>query len=169
MEEVKNKFEQIYDDNVDRVYRFILLKVNSKEVAEDLTAETFTKAWNVFKKKYGKEKPLLNPRAFCYRVARNLVTDHYRRKGRRDFVSTDSISIKDDNQTIEERAAINSDMEMVKKAIKEIKGNYQDIIIWHYIDELTIPEISEIMGKSENSVRVTLHRALDALKNVIES
>ncbi len=169
MEEIKNEFGQIYDDNVDKVYRFIFLKVNSKEMAEDLTAETFTKTWKVFENLHKKNKPLSNPRAFCYRTARNLVIDYYRKKGRQEVVSTESISLKDENQSLEDKAVLNSDMEMVMKAIKNIKDSYQDMVIWHYLDELSVTEISRITGKSENSVRVTLHRALDSLKNVLES
>jgi RNA polymerase sigma-70 factor, ECF subfamily len=169
MQEAREKFSEIYDENVDKVYRFIFLKVNSKEIAEDLTAETFTKVWKTFNNRFKKKRALSNPRAFSYRTARNLIIDHYRKKGRQDFVPTDSVVLIDNNQSLEERAMINSDMENVMKGIKEIKDNYQDIIIWHYLDELSVSEISEIMGKSENSVRVTLHRAIDSLKNVLEA
>lgn len=168
MNEIQKRFGQIYDDNIDSVYRFVFLKVNSKEVAEDLTAEAFTKAWRVFEKKQKKNRPLENPKAFCYKTARNLVIDYYRKKGRHQIVPTDSVSLPSD-ENIESHAAVNSDMEMVRKAIKDIKSDYQDIIIWHYLDELSIREISQLMGKSEGATRVMIHRALESLKNVLES
>ena len=169
MQEAQQQFGQIYDQNIDKVYRFVFLKVNSKEVAEDLTAEAFTKTWNVFRDRYSKKKPLSNPRAFCYRTARNLVIDHYRKKGRHQFIPVESISLEDKNASIEDKAIIDSDMEIVMKALGNINDSYQDMVIWHYLDELSISEISEITGKSENSVRVTLHRALNSLKNVLEA
>ena len=169
MQEAQQQFGQIYDQNVDKVYRFIFLKVNSKEIAEDLTAEAFTKTWNVFRDRYNKKKSLSNPRAFCYRTARNLVIDYYRKKGRRQFVPVESVSLEDDNINIKDKAIIDSDMEMVMKALENINDSYQDMIIWHYLYELSVSEISEITGKSENSIRVTLHRALSSLKNVLEA
>ncbi len=168
MEEAKKAFGQIYDDNLDRIYRFIFLKVSSKEVAEDLTAETFAKAWKVFKKNYSKKEGLLNPKSFCYKTARNLVIDHYRRKGRHQIVPMDSVSLAS-NENLENQIAVNSDMKMVMNAIKNIKSDYQDIIIWRYLDELSITEISQLTGRSEGAVRVMTHRAIESLKNVLES
>ncbi len=168
MKESQKEFEQIYDQNIDRIYRFIFLKVNSKEVAEDLTAETFTRAWKVFEKKYkGKEYPF-EPKSFCYKTARNIVIDYYRKKGLRQIVSTDSVSLPG-KEDLESQMAVNSDMEMVMKAIKSIKGDYQDIIIWRYLDELSISEISQLVNKSEGTTRVMVHRAMESLKKVLEA
>jgi len=168
MNEAQKRFGQIYDDNIDKVYRFVFLKVNSKEVAEDLTAEAFTKTWKVFEKKFNQKKSLENPEAFCYRTARNLVIDHYRRQGRRQTVPVESVTLAS-NENLEKKVAVTSDMEMVMKAIKNINSDYQDIIIWHYLDELSVSEVAEIMGKSEGATRVMVHRALESLKNVLEA
>ena len=67
----KKKFAKIYNQYVEKVYRYVFLKVSSKDVAEDLTSDIFTKLWRTFRK--GKDKEIENPRAFIYKVARNTL------------------------------------------------------------------------------------------------
>jgi RNA polymerase sigma-70 factor, ECF subfamily len=160
----KKEFGKIYDQHVSPIYRFILLKVNSREKAEDLTAEVFTKGWDKFKKK----ERIENVRAFLYQIARNLVVDHYREKGRIRTISTDDVLIVDSNPGVDEKAEISSDFAQVTMALSKVKEDYKDVVIMKYLDQLSVPEIAQVMGKSEGSVRVTIHRALNALKSEME-
>lgn len=164
MSNPKQDFSQIYDDCIDKIYRFIFFKVNSDEIAQDLCSETFLKGWQVFKKN---SKEIGNPQAFLYQIARNLVIDHYRERARTRTVSTDEISITDPDEDLQERSFVNSEIEILKTAIKDIKDDYQEVIVWHYVDDYTVPEIAQMMDKSEGAVRVMLHRALKSLKNKV--
>ena len=169
MEDIKKEFGQIYDRSVDKIYRFVYIKVNSKETAEDLTAETFTRTWKAFEASWRKGEPIADPKSFCYRTARNLVIDYYRSKEKERSVSLDSVQLADTSRGIEEITMINSDMEMIMKGLSGLKGDYQDVIIWRYLDELSITEISELLDRSEDATRVVLHRAMTALKKVLEA
>jgi len=162
MEDPRDTFSQIYDQNIDKIYRFIFLKVNSQEIAQDLCSETFLRTWEKFKQ--GKENPIQNPRAFLYQTARNLVIDHYREKGRTQVVSAELTPIVDPREDLEEEAILRSDLLTIKIALAKLKDDYQDVIIWHYLDDLPIPNVSELLDRSEETTRVLLHRALKALK-----
>jgi len=109
-----------------------------------------------------------NPQAFLYRVARNLVTDHYREKGRTQIVSADYVSVVDPEENLEKKAILNSDMEQVRFALSSLKEDYQNVIVWHYLDDLPIIEVARMLDRSEQATRVLLHRALKALKNEIK-
>ena len=61
-----------------------------------------------------------------------------------------------------------SEFEEVRLAIQNLKQDYQDIIIYHYIDDMKVPEIAEVMVKPVGTVRVMLHRGLKALKKEME-
>jgi RNA polymerase sigma-70 factor (ECF subfamily) len=154
-------FSEIYDQYIDQIYRFVFLKVSSQEIAEDLVSETFTRAWESIKG----GTDIKNCRAFLYQIARNKVIDHYREKGKNQVVSAELDPIVDPREDLEEKAIFNSDLEVVKKAITNLKDDYQNVIIWHYLDDLPIPEVSKILDKSEDATRVLLHRALKSLKN----
>jgi len=158
----QKKFSQLYDQYIDKIYRFVFLKVNSQEVAEDLTSETFLRGWRTFKEQ---EEKIGNPPAFLYQIARNLVIDFYREKGKTQLVSTEFAQIDDPDNNPEEKALLRSDIDAVKQCLGNLKEDYQNMVIWHYLDDLSIPEIAKIMQKPEGTVRVTLHRALKALKN----
>ena len=159
----RKEFSKIYDRCINKIYRFIFLKVNSEEIAQDLCSETFLKGWESYKN----NPDIENPSAFLYRIARNLITDYYREKGRTNFVSPEIVPIADPNPGIEEKMALSSDIDNIRTALVSLGGEYQDVIIYRYLDELSISEIAKIMEKSEGAVRVALHRALKALKNEI--
>ena len=165
MADIKKTFGQIYDRYVEKIYRFIFFKVNSQEIAEDLASETFLKTWEVFKN--GKE--IENMQAFLYKTARNLVIDYYREKGKVQIVSADNPSITDPNQNLEEKAMLKSDLNTVRQALANLKEDYQNVIIWHYLDDLPIQEISYMLGRTEEATRVLLSRALKSLREKIEN
>jgi RNA polymerase sigma factor (sigma-70 family) len=56
----------------------------------------------------------------------------------------------------------------VQQALKRINELYSHVLIWYYIDDLSISEISQILNKTEGAIRVLLHRALQSLKKAIE-
>ena len=163
MKDNKEQFSQIYDQYIEKIYRFVYLKVNSRETAEDLTSKVFLKGWEAF------QKPIDNPGAFLYRIARNIVVDHYRERGRTKIVSTEAIpQVADPGTGLHEKAVINADIELVKLAIQNIKKDYQDVIIWHYLDDMPVPDIAKAMEKPEGTIRVMLHRGLKTLKEEME-
>ena len=164
MENPKQIFSQIYDSHIDKIFRFIFLKVNSQEVAQDLCSETFLRVWECFKD----NKNIDNPQAFLYQIARNLIIDYYRERGRTQTISADYVSIIDPGQDLEKKTFQDSDLETIKSSLADLKQDYQEMIIWHYIDDFSVPEIAKMIDKKEGTVRVNLHRALKALKNKIE-
>jgi len=170
MDNYKEQFSQIYDQYIDKIYRFVYLKVNSQEIAEDITSKVFLRGWEAYKTKFeirNSKFEIKNIGAFLYQIARNLVTDHYREKGRAKFVSIENSPIIDPNQGLEEKAILSSDVEAVRHSLSDLKEDYQNVIIWHYLDDLSIPEVAKMLGRTEEATRVLLHRALGALRSKI--
>lgn len=165
MASARKTFSQIYDRYINRIYRFVFLKVNSQEIAEDLTSEAFSKTWAVFKEKQDEIK---NVRAFLYKTANNLVIDHYREKGKANVILVNNLSIVDPKQDLEKHVLLSSDMNNVKQALVHLKEDYQNVVLWHYLDDLSISEVSELLNRSEQATRVLLHRALKSLRQKIE-
>lgn len=167
MIDLNEQFGHIYDQYIEKIYRFVYLKVNSREIAEDITSKVFLKGWETYQKQ---GENIKNPSAFLYQIARNSVVDHYRERGRTKVISADILpQIVQKGRNMEENAILASDFEQIKLALQGLKPDYQDIIIWHYIDGMDIPEIAKTLGKPAGTVRVMLHRGLKELKNVIKS
>lgn len=164
MDNLRKAFGKIYDKYVNKIYRFVFLKVSSQEVAEDLTSETFLRGWESFK---NTNNTIENPQAFLYKIARNLVIDHYREKGRVQIVSADNTPIIDPRLNLTEKAIISTDLDNIKQVMSGLKEDYQNVIIWHYLDGLSIPEVAKLLDRSEEATRVLLHRALKSLRGKV--
>ena len=164
MANLRKIFSQIYDKYIDKIYRFVFLKVNSQEIAQDLTSETFLRGWESFKN----GNKIENPQAFLYRIARNLVIDHYREKGRTQIVSAEFAPIVDPREDLEEKAILTSDVDRIKQVLVNLKEDYQNVIIWHYLDDLPIQEVAKMLDRTEEATRVLLSRALKTLKQSID-
>ncbi len=171
LKKVKNgdgeAFGELYDFYVPRVYRFVRLKVDSQETAQDVTSETFLRIW-----KYLQEQKKIRERfqSLLYKIARNLVIDFYRSKSVREILIEDDLeefADVDDGKVSDELIIRQEEMKEVKRALVQIHSNYQDVIVWYYLDELTIPEIAEILEKNEGTVRVLVHRAVKSLREVM--
>ena len=175
----RKQFANIYDRYIDKIYRFIFLKVGSQEIAEDLCSETFLRGWEAYEMKNEKLKmkndnlksKIENPGAFLYAVAHNLVVDYYRKKGREPIVMAEFASeeIIDPSQDIAETALLNADVDAVRQVLQDLPDDYQNVIIWRHIDGLDFAEIAELMGRTEEAVRVLLHRALKVLRSKLAS
>lgn len=160
----QEEFIRFYDTHAASIYRYIFLRVSSIETAQDLTSEVFLRSWQYL----NQNQKLDNPRPFFYQVARNLVIDFYRQKPKRE-ISLEEIAnqIPDLNNDPSEKTNLALEIEPVRKALSKIKEEYAEVIIWHYLDELTIPEIAQILDKSEGAVRVMLSRGLEVLRQEV--
>ena len=77
--------------------------------------------------------------------------------------------MSDPHTDLEKKSIVLSDIEEVRTALIGLKEDYQNIIIWRYLNDLPISEISKIIDKPEGTVRVMLHRALKELRGRLNS
>jgi len=167
MDKNKKKFSKLYDKNVNKIYRFIFLKVDSSETAEDLTSRVFSKAWDKFKTKE-EAKKVKNPSAYIFQIARSEIAHYYRKKPEFNIISADSLQIADQNQNLEQKEKNRAEIAEVINALRKLSEEEQNIVIWRYLEGMSYKKIAEITGKKEGTVRVMVHRALKSLKKVME-
>jgi len=154
-------FGSLYDRYQPAIYRFILVKVGSREEAEDITHHVFLSAWQ----KVGTYKHRGHPfSSWLYQIARNMVIDHYR--SRKDDVSLDKL---DPESSIIPAVAqfdlfTKMQLEKVRRAIAELKTDHQDVIILRFIEDLPLKETAAILKKSEGAIKLAQHRAIKELK-----
>jgi len=158
-------FGPVYDFYHEKIYRFVYLKLPTRQDAEDLTAETFLKCWQYIQEK----KPIHTVQAFLYQIARNLVVDFYRTRGmplesidEREIVIADRTDL-----TLEEKMALKSDMQEIETALRQLKDAYREVIVLHFLNELSLKEVARIIGKSPGATRVLLHRGIKAVKGIL--
>lgn len=168
MDNPQKNFSKIYDQYISRIYRFVYLRVNSKDIAQDITSETFTRAWNKFRTD-NPESKVKNWAGFLYQIARNLITDFYRERARVQIISASYASVLTDPAIgLEEKAFLSSEVEQIRSALSQLGQEQQEVVIWRYLDNLSIKEIASILDKPEGTVRVIIHRALEALRKELK-
>jgi RNA polymerase sigma-70 factor (ECF subfamily) len=166
----KEAFVKAYDLYVDQIHRFIYFKVGSREEAEDLCSAVFLKTWNYILENTLKDHKTL--KALLYKIARNLIIDHYRKNKNKETISLDGdngIQIIDEQQGAAKVMELKTDLLVLETKLPELKDEYREVIILRFVNELSIKEIAEILDKPKGNIRVLIFRALKALKELLEN
>lgn len=159
-------FGKIYDLLVDQIYRYVYYRVQGEDV-EDIVETVFLKTWENIKQYKAQKKSFS---AWVFRIAHNLVVDHYRAFKDRVYEQLDP-ELPDHSRQHNpiKMAQANFNNDVLKRALSKMKKQYRDIILYKFINELSNSEIAEILGKSEGSLRILQFRALKILKQELEN
>lgn len=161
---VEQAFLAAYEAHADSVFRFLAMKVSSRETAQDLAQETFTRAWD-----YCRDGGVIREwKPFLFRTAYNLVVDTYRKKR---SVSLDAM-IEDHDFAIPDpddvRSINRAEAARVRDAIDLLDETYRDVLILRFTEDLPPKEIARITGLSENVVSVRIHRGVQKLREHLD-
>ncbi len=156
-------FAKLYEQNFDKIYRYLSLKVGSKVEAEDMTQQVFIKALQSISTYKWKDVPFS---AWLFRIAHNQVIDYYRKQSRQattplyEFMA---VSDCDPEKSIEDKA----DVERLLEASKKLTSAQQEVITLRFAGELPIAEVARIMGKTQGAVKALQHSAILALRKIM--
>ncbi len=153
---------QSYDKFFPKIYRFLYYRTNEKEVAEDLTSQTFLKAVEKFHK-FSPEKGTFQ--SWLYRVARNTLIDHYR-TNKKTLNLEDVIGLSTD-ENIPEKAQKQLNLEELQEALNILNDAQREIVILRVWDDLPYQEIAAIVGKTESNCKVIFSRSVQKLQTHI--
>ena len=162
-------FAELYRKYVNRVYAFAYRRSGSTQVAEDVTSATFERAL--------RGMPTFEWRAggfgaWLFRIAANETTNYYRRQGR---ASSDKVQRA--FQMYVSEAVSGGEFDRVEKvgstavmreAMASLSDRYQEAISLRFLSGLSHDDAARAMGLSKPSMAVTVHRALTALRKVID-
>lgn len=141
---ISNKlaFEVLYERHVNRVYRYLLVRTQDEQDAQDLTAQTFVAAWE----QLTAYRPQGKFSAWLLRIARNKAVDHFRRM--KTIVPIDMAEKLPHPSPLPE--AIVTDRLTVEKACQllgSLPPDRAEAITLRIFSDLTIGEIAATMGK----------------------
>ncbi len=160
----KDAFSDLYDIFVEPLYRYLYFSVAKSDI-DDMTMTIFIKVWE--KIASYKDQKKASFKSWFFKLARNSVVDYYRSSKETlelfDF-------IEDEKEDANPASRINRRLteEALKLCLNKLKANYREFLTLKFLGELTNKEISQIMGKNEDSLRVLQHRSLNALKVIVK-
>ncbi len=160
-------FGELYECHAPVIFRYLFAHLNSRMDAEDLTGEVFLKVWQSLPKYNERGVPFL---AFLFRVARNMLVDHYRQSNRLESKSPDELDGYKQEGSAELTELVGKQLEhqRIMRVLSRLRPDYQSVLTLRFISELSPEEIAQVMERSAGAVRVLQHRALAALRQEIE-
>jgi RNA polymerase sigma-70 factor (ECF subfamily) len=177
MYNVNMDIESLIGQYLGSVYNYVYRLVNDKSEAEDITAEVFVKVW----KNLAKINPDKNFKTWLFTIARNATIDSLSKKRSISFSQIDSrnnpnedgnkksfeetlVDIEPLPDEILQRKELVSELE---NALLKIRPDFREIILLYYTEELTLEEISKIVGKPLNTIKSQHIRTLSALRKLL--
>lgn len=153
---------QLYEENFDRIYRYIVLKISDRTEAEDMTQQVFLNALKSISSYKFKGMPFSS---WLYRIAHNQVVDYFRKKSKQATVPLDeSLPIPATDGSPEHLAEKKVEIEEVVTAARKLTSAQQEVISLRFASELSITEVAGVMGRSEGAVKALQHSAIVALR-----
>jgi RNA polymerase sigma-70 factor (ECF subfamily) len=154
---------QLYEENFDRIYRYIVLKTGDRIEAEDMTQQVFLNALKSLSSFKWRGMPFS---AWLYRIAHNQIVDYLRKRSKQATVPLDeslAAGISDPKQEVERQVEI----EELFRATQKLTRAQREVVSLRFTGELSIAEVARIMGKSEGAVKALQHSAIAALRRVL--
>jgi RNA polymerase sigma factor (sigma-70 family) len=150
------------------VYRFQLLKTEDEDEAEDITIQTFSKAFdkiNLYNESY-------NFKTWLISISKNIFLDHLR-KQRTETISIDkkeseAYKIFDESPSAEDQLIIDQNVAQLLNYLKQLKPHYQEIINLRYFREMSYKEMAEILNEPIGNIKIKLSRAKKLLAEIIK-
>lgn len=146
------------------LYRFVYYRVQNREEAEDITQETYVKAFQ-YMERYA--NVIKDYRGYFKIIALNIIRDQWRGKKRRgqmvdiEGVDPEAMSIGDFSGKADDRAVL-------MEALDKLSKDQQTVISLRILQGFSAAETARLMNKKEGTVRVLQYRAIKALTKLLE-
>jgi len=160
----KEAYGEIYKLYQKKIYRFSYYMIQNQELAEDITQNTFIKAWRALPFFSLNKNGTIQ--AYLFKIARNLTIDYQRKRKEVSLEVIEDIMPSDEN--LEEIVARQEEQEIVARSLKTLDEEERQIVVLRYFEDMSYEEISKVVGKNEGAIRVRLHRILKKLKEEIK-
>lgn len=157
-------FETVYQTELPRLYNFFRYRMGDDQLAEDLTAETFERAWK-HRERYRAD--LASFSTWLFIIARRLAADHFRR--RRPTVPLEETSQVADPRTLEEEAQERAEFTQLSAVLARLAERERELVALKYGAGLTNRAIARISGLSESNVSTILYRITRQLRLQLEN
>ncbi|MFZ0319734.1 MAG: sigma-70 family RNA polymerase sigma factor [Candidatus Sulfotelmatobacter sp.] len=157
------RFAELYENNFERVYAYVVRRVGDRAETEDLTSEVFHHALANLGRFEWRGIPFA---AWLYRIAGNLISDRWQRSNREQ--------VADEPEQIESVQSRNSEFEEVERKatlfrlVDTLPAEQRRVLVLRFVEEKSIKEVAREISKTEGAVKQLQFRALTALRARME-
>ena len=157
------RFAELYENNFERVYAYVVRRVGDRAETEDLTSEVFHHALANLQRFEWRGIPFA---AWLFRIAANLISDRWQRKSRESLV--------DEPEQIESAQAAAIELEEVERKailfrlVETLPAEQQRVVLLRFVEQKSIKEVAREIRKTEGAVKQLQFRAISALRARME-
>lgn len=153
------RFAELYENNFHRVYAFIARRVRDRAEAEDLTAEVFHQALSNLGRFEWRGVPFA---AWLLRIAANTLADRWQRASRVQEIPAEILESAEPraDQEVERRA-------MLFQLVERLPDDQRLVIVKRFVEQKSVREIAQELGRSEGAVKQLQFRALQSLRSKV--
>jgi RNA polymerase sigma-70 factor (ECF subfamily) len=152
----------MYDDALPAVYGYLVRRCGSVELAEDLTSSTFVAAASAVRRGTVPDLTM----AWLVGVARHKLVDHWRHQA----MAERSLTLLEGGveESVDPAQEI-VDAEVARELLRTLSPDYRSVLTLRYLDDLSVPETADLIGRSVHATESLLARARHAFRDVYES
>jgi len=154
------RFAELYENNFERVYAYVVRRVGDRAETEDLTSEVFHHALSNLKRYEWRGIPFA---AWLYRIAANLISDRWQRKGPEH--------VAEEPDPIESAASQGAEFEEIERRatlfrlVSTLPADQRRVVVMRFAEEKSIKEVAREIRKTEGAVKQLQFRALSTLRS----
>lgn len=157
-------FKELYQQELPRIFNFFRYQFGDDAIAEDLTADTFEKAWRN-RARYQRDLSAFS--TWLFTIARRVAVDHYRKQ--RPTATLEQIAELPSEDQTEDVAQQREDIARLSILLSRLAERERELVALKYGAGLTNRAIASLTGMTESNVGVTLHRAVQFLRSEWET
>ena len=159
------RLASLYDEYYDKIAHYAFVRIGNRTEAEDIAGEVFLKALESLESYKERGIPM---QAWLFRIAHNLVVDHFRRIAKRKTVPIDTVQIEADADadpaTLVDKKI---ELERVTGAMEQLTPEQREVLRLRFFGELTSKEAGSILNKSDGAVREMQRAAIEKLRRLL--
>ncbi len=159
----KEAFAWLYEQNVDKVYRYLRARLTEPADAEDVTAVVFVKAMQALSSYQSRGAPFA---AWLLRIAHNEMVNFVRKRSRRRESTLEGVDVASEDPTEMVLAMVES--AEVRRVMKKLTDLQQQVLALRFGSELSIQETASAMNRKDGAVKFLQHSAVQALRRALE-
>jgi RNA polymerase sigma-70 factor (ECF subfamily) len=156
-------WDSVYESGLPRIFNYFLYKVGDRDLAQDLAATTFERAWSL---RWKYRAGIASVPTWLFGIARNIMREHLRGRAytSKSLNTAPRIENMPASIDVEESVQQQQEKEHLRSLLNELAEREQDLIALKYGARLTNREIARVTGLSESNVGSTLHRTVTELR-----
>ena len=157
------KLASLYEEYYGKIARYVYVRIGNRTEAEDIAGEVFLKALDSLKSYKERGLPM---QAWLFRIAHNLVVDHWRKMTKSKTVSIDTVQVEAGTDPVT-TAEKNIELERATRAMKQLSREQREVLGLRFFGGLTSKEAGGILNKSDGAVREMQRAAIEKLRKLL--